>query len=269
MNRFQRQLKVRNFLNMMESKSNVRIYVEGDELPDEKYFIQIPTGDLPPEIKVDGDVVNIGPFDTADAAQAAGGDLPVVNDEGSPVVDMTGSDSADDDLPGDDDLPLPPKEESARKQWMESLRKSVQKRIKEAEDTALDVDTDVGGKEGADDSGAGNYSGQGNPSNANATPADGTATGQSLDVDADRGPSADDEGSPGADAPDVDGSLDSNGGNITESGRNNEVWKGSYANVYKGNKQIDSGVVDRRTQEGVQIGKNFYKFSEHKIVRLA
>lgn len=73
--------------------AGVKIYRKEDELPDDKFFISIPTADIP-EVKVDGDEVMVGPFDSANSAAMAAGtdDVCIVNAQGQPETPSVDAD---------------------------------------------------------------------------------------------------------------------------------------------------------------------------------
>lgn len=294
MSRFNRQAASRRILKQLESKKSVRLYTEDDTLPDDKYFVSIPTADVP-ELKVDGDVVLVGPFDSPDAAQsAAGGDATVVNDEGTPVVDAEPAPGGA-PPPGGGDLSTIP--ESRRKRGivaggatrMEALRAQVLKDIREAEDTVQDVDTDITAVDLSTDDGAGSNVQAGNPDGvANAAPVDGAPVHTALDVDTDADVSANDatNSSPGADkagtgttlskaagnasvAVPEGAELDANGGDISESFKGEFIGNFCLVREKKTNARVDSGVVSKVSKESIWIDSNEYKFAQYNITRLA
>lgn len=291
----------RRVLKKLESMPKLQLYTKEDDLPDDKYFVQIPTDDAP-ELKIDGDDVFVGPFDTAgDAKAAADGQATVVNDEGTPVVDadpaagdagppMDPAMGDDDNINGD----IPMKTAESRKKFQESVRKEVLEDIKkrvEAEDTTLDVDTSVATGDEVDDGGSGQHANAGNPHEvADATPPDGEPVGEVIpDINADRVPSTNDAENaiPGAEDVSTDGNtkvadgaartagtgnseLDSNGGDITEGTIPSQFELGSFVEVRRGGKKIDSGVVEKLTRTGLSVdGTTIYDFKSHDILKLA
>lgn len=287
-----------------ESK-RIKVYrrESGEEGGPDEYYVALDAGDVP-TIKVAGDTVQVGPFGSAEDAAAAvdpsldPSQIDIVNADETPVVtaeptDMPGAPAGD--VPNPDEIEMTPMKDSklptarrtsmltpaskpARAMTAESLRASVLKDIKEAEQD-LDIDTTAGSGQGSTEGASGSDSNEGVASGTNATPADGTATGTNLDTDADRRPKSDTDSSPGTEgnpAP-PGGNLVSNGGDIREGATAGATiamaafQRGNFCRILtKGEaKLVDSGVLDKVTESGVTIGKTEYTYAKYNVQKIA
>lgn len=238
---------------VLESKGKLRIFKKEDELPDDKYYVKVPA-DQASEFQlkvVDGDI-HVGPFDSADDATAVAGEMPVVNDEGTPVMNPT-------------------EQKKAREN---KLREQVMKRIQEAEATALSsVDTTVAAGDVSTDDASGSLvrtsvTGVVNPGEESPAP----PLNSEVDAQPPAAPMLDDPaGGMNSDvpAPTPDGDLVVSDGDaaVTES----DGWTGSFVTVSnKANMQIDSGMVLKADSVAITLqGGAVYNRKEHNIRKIA
>lgn len=255
----------RAFTRMIESQGKLKVfrlgkkredgdgYEGGDELPDGQYYLSVPADDAAElNINVKDGEVCIGPFATADDAQDAGGDLQVVNDEGTPVMDTT--------------------TEARRKKREQALRNRVNNMIREASND-LDIDTDVAGADLSNTSGAGNLRTSDTDNGVVNPPVDDPGTlNNETDPQADVPQSGTDTPNPVPvpDASIMDPTLVANGNaDITE---NWDSYQGAFVMVKERTGQagkVDSGLVEKADSKTVTVNGVKYERAKYTIIKIA
>ena len=227
--------------------------VKEDEMEDEMYYVSVDTGG-DATIKVNNGQVFVGPFDSPETAQAAVGDTAeVVDDQATPVGPDTGDE--DDEMGGDDMPPAGgepgrpgrPEESKAAKSKrtrLEAIRRRVINDI--LKEAGIDVDTTIGSAEQISAGASGELNRDAVAGKVNQAVADAGKQHDTKDSGK-KGPNLDGtDDTPMPKVSNTDHTLDSNGGEMHESGIvARAISPGNLIRVFdrKTNKTVDTGIV--------------------------
>jgi hypothetical protein len=251
-------------------KKGKKFVKEDEDIDGSSFYAAVPA-ELAPDsggLELGGSVL-IGPFASADAAEDAaeapvdtvsGGDVEVFDDDdasvGIEVIDVDTLES------------IKGKFEKRRN----SIKESVLRRIKAEGDKLPSLDTDVRDGTEVTDQGAGTLDFEAPPAVATQDPSD---AGKQNDLPT---PTDDEPNFQGIDKSKTStDTMDAYGGSLGSIGENeilvgrNICQEGSFVRIIdtRTNKQIDSGIVSKVTNEEVSLGSNTYRFDKYQVIRFA